>query len=66
MKSELWLLVTADEYELPLIIADTIRELSRKSGISVNAIRSGANRYRNGKIHHSQYHRISLEEGDTP
>ena len=64
MNNELWMLVTSDQYELPLMIADTVRELSQKSGISVSAIRSGANRYRDGKMHRSQYHRVSLEEGD--
>lgn len=34
MYSYLWMAVTADEYELPICVADTSRELARMLGIS--------------------------------
>lgn len=34
----LWLKVTADDYEFPLIIADSASELARKAGVTKNAI----------------------------
>ena len=47
----LWMAVTADEYELPLVIEDTAAALARRLGVSENTVRtveySGKNeRYR--------------------
>jgi ribosomal protein L7Ae-like RNA K-turn-binding protein len=38
-KKYLWLAVTPDEYELPLIVADSAAELGRKCGISKSTIK---------------------------
>ena len=38
MKKKLWLLVTFDEYELPLYVADSAAELGKHVGKSANAI----------------------------
>ena len=35
----LWLAVTADEYELPLVVEDTAAALARRLGISENTVR---------------------------
>ena len=35
-----WLMVTADEYELPVAVADTAEELARIVGVSVATIYS--------------------------
>ena len=35
----MWLAVTPDEYELPLIVADSAAELGRKCGISKSTIK---------------------------
>lgn len=40
MKKYLWLAVTADEYELPLIVADTAKELANKCGITTGTVKS--------------------------
>ena len=37
-KQILWMKVTLDEYELPLAVADTSRELERMLGLRKNAI----------------------------
>lgn len=44
----LWMLVTNDRYELPVLICDTAQELARKSGYSINTIYSIISR-RQGK-----------------
>ena len=36
----LWLAVTADEYELPLVIEDTAAALARRLGVSENTVRT--------------------------
>lgn len=38
-KQYLWMAVTADEYELPLIVEDTAAALARRLGISENTVR---------------------------
>lgn len=42
MKKEkyVWLLVTADEYELPLYVAETVSELADFVGLAPSTIRS--------------------------
>ena len=35
----LWMAVTADEYELPLVVEDTAAALARRLGISENTVR---------------------------
>ena len=34
----LWMLVTEDQYELPIIVADTVTELARKANTTASAI----------------------------
>ena len=36
----LWLAVTADEYELPLVVEDTAAALARRLGVSENTVRA--------------------------
>ena len=38
MKKRLWLKVTRDEYELPLIVADTSEELERMLGLRKKSV----------------------------
>jgi hypothetical protein len=45
---KLYLLVTQDELELPLIVADSIKELAVKCGCTENAISVGISYKKNG------------------
>ena len=36
-----WMIVTRDELELPLVVADSALELSKMTGIAIGAIRKG-------------------------
>ena len=45
---KLYLLVTRDELELPLIVADSVKELAVKCGCTENAISVGINYKKNG------------------
>ena len=38
-KQYLWMAVTADEYELPLVIEDTAAALARRLGVSEDTVR---------------------------
>ena len=35
-----WLYVSKDEYELPLVVADSVSQLAKKLGVTSNAIHS--------------------------
>ena len=52
--------VTADEYELPLAVADSEHELARILGISVSSISHGLKKYRSGEK--SIYREVKIGE----
>ena len=53
----LWLCVTPDQYELPMIVADSAKELARKAGVTAETVFSAV--YRAEKYGtRSQYIRI--------
>lgn len=56
--------VTADEYELPLAIADTAEELSRVLGIHRTSVMTNARRTESGKISGRRIVRINRDEAD--
>lgn len=45
---KIYMLVTQDELELPLIVADSLGELAEKCGCTKNAISSGISYKKNG------------------
>jgi ribosomal protein L7Ae-like RNA K-turn-binding protein len=65
MKKKLWLLVTFDEYELPLFVADSASELGRHVGLSANAIISAVSKAKH-KGFRSRYHSVEIEDDEDP
>lgn len=59
----IWLKVTHDEYELPLVIADSLQEMANKVGTSRNAIASSYSHYIHGGPW-SSYRKVEIEEDD--
>lgn len=59
----LWMLVSDDELELPLVVTDTARELADYVGVDKNTIISAISHART-RGHRSRYIKISLKEGD--
>lgn len=55
----LWLYVTNDELELPIIVADSVKELAEKMGVTASNIYSNINgaKYRGGN---SRYKRVII------
>ena len=45
----LWMMVSSDKYELPLIVCDSAAELSRIVGVTENTIYSQISRVKAGK-----------------
>ena len=59
----IWLLVTADELELPVAVADTAGQLADMIGVRVNNIYSAiSNAARFG--YRCQYVKVEIEEDD--
>lgn len=61
-----WMKVTDDKYELPLIIADTCSELECKCGVQAGSIRRYIHQHKTTttKKHRSIYHKVVIEEGE--
>lgn len=55
----LWMEVTNDEYELPIAIADTAKELAEMRGVDRTTIAKSIKR----KEENSRFKRIIVEEG---
>lgn len=59
----IWMKVTKDKYELPLIVADTAEELAQKCGTSANNIRSTVSHAAKQNFR-SGFVKVECEEGD--
>ena len=58
----IWMEVTRDKYELPIVIADDAKELARITGADVRVIYSSASHYKRGDISKTRFHRIEIPE----
>lgn len=54
--------VTRDRYELPLIVADSSRELAQKSGANQDAVISTICKWVKGERKRSRFIRIEVED----
>lgn len=58
MGKYLWMAVTADEYETPLVIADTAQELADKFGITASSIITYISRNHGGRQNGYKYVKV--------
>ena len=59
MQKAIYIMVTKDEYELPMAIADTVKELSVMTGKSESDIRSGISKQKQG--YRSRFYKIETD-----
>lgn len=64
MSKYLWLAVDTDEYELPIAVADTARELGEKFGINTNSVIDAVSKQRNGRENGFKYVKV-LNDGNS-
>ncbi len=57
----LWMAVEADEYELPLVVADTARELAEKCGTTKHNVETFVSKKSTGRILGSKYIKVKNE-----
>ena len=61
MKKYIWMLVTSDEYELPLIVEDTVSKLAGKLGKKSSDICSAINKARK-RGYKCKYVKVEINE----
>lgn len=61
MKKCIYLKVTKDKYELPLIVTEGAKELADHEGVSTNTIYSSICHYEKGD-QYSPYRRVRIDE----
>ena len=54
----LWLAVTADEYEFPLYIADTAKELAERYGVNTTTVITYTTRKHSGRQNGYKYLKV--------
>ena len=58
----IWMMVTRDEYELPVLIADSLDEMAALTGKSKTTISSCASHQKSGRSKRSLYVRVEVDE----
>lgn len=58
----MYMAVTTDEYELPLAIGDTARELGKLVGVSANLIHSSISKNQTGKSRKMRFVKVEDSE----
>lgn len=59
---KLYLGVTSDKYELPLFVADSLKELSKMSGIDYDSIRHRISKNSSGRNKGIRFIKIIMDE----
>lgn len=60
----IYMLVTEDKYELPVMVASSASQLAKMCGVTANTVLAMAWRHDKGIHKRSKYVRVKLEEGD--
>lgn len=60
-----YMAVTTDKYELPIAVADTVKELSELTGTSKNAISSAICKKKSGRISGKKFIRVEIDETEN-
>lgn len=58
----LWLVVTHDELELPLMVADSARQLGEMCGTSGNNVKSCVSKYEKGVLKWTKFRKVEITD----
>ena len=61
MRKYIWMAVEADEYELPLAVADTARELAEKCNTTTHSVEISVSKQCDGSINGWKYVKVRNE-----
>ena len=59
-----WMKVTKDKYELPLVVADSCKELASMCDVAISTIVVSVKRCRDNPQYTSQYVKVEISEDD--
>lgn len=59
---KLYMMVTQDRYELPLCVTDSVKELAKFSGLSVDTLYQMMSKYKHGRIKKSRFIAVEVEK----
>lgn len=60
MKKKLYMMVTTDEYELPLGVYDSLDELVEKQGVTKSHVKSSISQYEHGIIKRTPFRKVKV------
>lgn len=63
-RMKLYLLITNDQYELPLAVADTPTELSQMTGYKRSYIKSALSKFDKGERPNAPFRRIEVDDDE--
>jgi len=61
---KIWMLVTTDKFEFPVVMAKSATELARLCGVDRNSILAQVNRVKLGKRKRSRYVCVEIDEDE--
>lgn len=61
---KIWMKVTNDKYQLPLMIADSAAELARMCDTTPNCVVSTNSHYQKGRITYPSYVCVTIDDGE--
>lgn len=64
MLNYVYLEVSNDKYELPVVVADNLKELSEKTGVKTTSISTMLSKYENGHLEKCKYRKVAIEESE--
>lgn len=62
MKKKLWIYVTNDKYRQIIFLTDSIKELSKLTGVKSRSIIDVFSKYKRGVVANSRYECVEVEE----
>jgi len=60
----IWMEVSKDRYELPVVVADSCAELARRCGVKKNSIFMHVSRCRRGQIRQQRFVKVEVEDDE--
>ena len=63
-KKAVYMKVTRDKYELPVAIANTMKELAQILGVKKDTISGCISRYNRGIASHSAYRKVEIDDDE--
>lgn len=58
----LWICISQDEYELPIAVADTQRELAEMVGVKKESIRTEFSKWKHGFRNSCRYRKVEIDD----